>query len=124
MALWGLVVFPLLAQEETQNLTSANFVVTQVYDSPYGFKVVYRQKDFSERVIYVPTRWVYKERVALVTYSKARSAPYLQLFYDVESGNFAFLRLVLPRSLEHPTWSFSREENLEQQFANASIDIF
>ena len=122
MVLMGVAV-SVVAQEE-RTLTSSTFDVVSVYDSPYGFKVVYRQRDLSERVIYVPVRWIYQDKVALVTYSKSRAVPYLQLFYDVDVNEFAFLRLVLPRSAEHYTWSFSQEENLRAQFDNASVDIF
>jgi len=121
MALAFVGVMSLAAQEETEAVFAINYAVTRVFESAFGYGVVYRTSNFRDEELLVPTRWIYKDKIALVGFSRSTSAPFLQVYYN-SNQEVSFFRLILPRSPLHSTWEYEVDEGLEERFANATLE--
>ena len=119
----ALCVVGALGAQESEDLFVVNRQIVQVEDSPYGFRILYRGAALDEYELYIPTDWIFKDRVALVSYTRRKSAPYAQFFYAVDSGDLRFMRLVLPRSSTNRAWTFHVDADAANKFANAQFGV-
>ena len=122
LLLVGVGTVDVFAQEGEQELFSVNYQIIRVWESAFGFRLVIRSPDFTERDFFVPTRWIFADKIALVSYARSPSAPYLQAYYN-NSEELQFFRLVLPRNLAHHTWQYDNEQGLREKFESASLNL-
>lgn len=116
-----LIGVTVLSAQSDSDVVSVNYTVVRVLESPFGYSLILRGSDLVEREFLVPTRWIYTDKVALVSFSDSAAAPYLQGYFGSQSGELRFVRLVLPRNADHPVWSYDVEEGLEERFQAASL---
>ena len=107
------------AQEE--GLFAVSRQVIRVWESPLGYRVIYRASNFQEKEFVVPTRWIYRDKIALVSFSRSSAAPFLQLYYGNDQ-QIRFFKLVLPDSPNHHIWGYDEQDGLEEIFARASLE--
>ena len=116
LLLVGTVCLP--AQEE--GLFAVNRQVIRVWESALGYRVIYRASNFQEKEFLVPTRWIYSDKIALVSFSRSSAAPFLQVYYGSDQ-QILFFKLVLPRNSSHSAWGYDTADGLEEKFASASL---
>ena len=115
------LVLPLAAQntEGSNSIFVTNSQIEQIDDSAFGFRIIYRGGDFTQRELYIPTNWIFRDRVVLVSYSRRKSVPYAQFYYNTSDGALRLIRLVLPDNPLDPHWSISSDPDIQQKLASA-----
>lgn len=114
----------LISAQSNPDVFTANYSVAQIYESPYGYRVILSGPDFSEREVLVPARWIYSDKVALLSFSRSKAAPYFQGYFDRQSGELDFFRLVVPHNRRSLVWAYDSEDGLAERFQSASLSDF
>lgn len=122
LCLFAVGAISVSAQTTNQDVFAVNYQLVRVLQSSFGYRVVYRTADLVEKEFYVPTRWIFSDKIALVSFSRSTAAPLLQAYFSNNDEKLQFFRLVLPRNPHHPTWVHDIEEGLEERFQNASLN--
>ncbi len=118
-------VFPISSQENqgAPSYFAKTYLIYKIYPHKEGYKVVYMQRGFDTKTIYIPVNWFYGAgSKAEILYGQDSSLPYMQVYW--ENGEFSHVRLFVNSDISDKSWgSLQNPENLDGTFTNETLEF-
>ncbi len=111
----------LFAQSDEGNWNVEIIRLETVFRNPLGYKVVFKQPDFTRSECYLPFEWFNRSRnrLAQLVYTNSLGTPSMHVFY--QNGEFDRLLLQLPDNPHHETFRSMADPEEEKRLLSQTI---